>query len=467
MRSNSGSRLKNSLALRLTVWYAVSFFLITLALSIISYFYLFSAVRDDRKIIQSMLKHFSAVANEHGVDAIGRSTIVKYSKSSRNAVVIRIVDSNGEVRFQSNPEIWKEFQSAYRTWSTVGAWQYVPSSQDRDVLQLMTARLPGEYLLQVGKEIQDRKEILEHYRDTMIGVTSGIILIGLAGGAFLAFRAMRPVRHLSQVIQSIVLTGYVNARVPESGRGDEMEDLTRLFNQMLGRIEALIVGMKEALDNVAHDLRTPLTRLRGAAEVALQGNPTSEQYREALANSLEESDRVLSLLNSLMDISEAETGTMRLQSEKLNLFKMLGEIAELYQYVAEEKNVSISVDGSPDMVITADGKRMRQVFTNLLDNAIKYNLSGGEVVIKARQDPARTIITFEDTGVSIASEEVDKIWDRLYRGDKSRSQPGLGLGLSLVRAVVRAHHGTVEVESTNGKGSTFTVVLPLSPLVSA
>jgi signal transduction histidine kinase len=119
------------------------------------------------------------------------------------------------------------------------------------------------------------------------------------------------------------------------------------------------------------------------------------------------------------------------------------------------------------MVITADGKRMRQVFTNLLDNAIKYNLSGGEVVIKARQDPARTIITFEDTGVSIASEEVDKIWDRLYRGDKSRSQPGLGLGLSLVRAVVRAHHGTVEVESTNGKGSTFTVVLPLSPLVSA
>ena len=467
MPSNSRSRLKNSFVLRLTIWYAVSFLLITLALSIISYFYLFSAVRDNRKIIQSMLKHFNAVANEHGVDAIGRSTIVKYSKGSRNAVVIRIIDSNGEVGFQSNPEIWKEFQSAYRTSSTVGAWQYVPSSQDKDVLQLMTARLSGEYLLQVGKEIQDRKEILEHYRDTMIGVTSGIILIGLAGGAFLAFRAMRPVRHLSRVIQSIVLTGSVNARVPESGRGDEMEDLTRLFNQMLGRIEALIVGMKDALDNVAHDLRTPLTRLRGAAEVALLGNPTSEQYREALASSIEESDRALSLLNSLMDISEAETGTMRLQSEKLNLSEMLAEIAELYQYVAEEKNVSISVDQSPDMVITADGKRMRQVFANLLDNAIKYNVSGGQVVIKARQDPARSIVTFEDTGVSIAPEEVDKIWDRLYRGDKSRSLPGLGLGLSLVKAVVHAHHGTVEVDSKTGKGSTFTIVLPLSPLVSA
>lgn len=467
MRSNSSSQLKNSLALRLTVWYAVSFFLMTLALSIISYFYLFSAVRDNRRIIQSMIKHFSAVAHEQGVDAIGRSGNIKYSRSIRKAVLIRVVDSHGEVRFQSNPEIWKEFQSASRTLATVGAWQYVPSSQDKDVLELMTVRLPEEYLLQVGKEIQDRKEILEHYRDTMIGMTSGMILIGLAGGAFLAFRAMRPVRQLSQVIQSVVLTGYINARVPESGRGDELEELTRLFNQMLGRIEALIVGMKDALDNVAHDLRTPLTRMRGTAEVALQGNPTSEQYREALANSIEESDRVLSLLNSLMDISEAETGTMRLKSEKLNLSKMLAEIAELYQYVAEEKNVSISVDESPDMVITADGKRMRQVFANLLDNAIKYNMSGGQVVIKARQDPARTIVTFEDTGVAITPEEVDKIWDRLYRADKSRSQPGLGLGLSLVRAVVRAHHGSVEVESTNGKGSTFTVVLPLRPLVSA
>ena len=466
MRSGSRNRIEKSLALRLTVWYAASFLVITVALSIISYVYLFSAVRDNRKIIQSRIKQFTAIAHDQGVDAIGRSGNIKYSKSVRKAVVIRVVDAHGDVSFQSNPEIWTEFQSAYRTVSTVGAWQYVPSSQDRDVLELMTVRLPGEYLLQVGKEIQDRKEILEHYRDTMIGVTSGMILIGLAGGAFLAFRAMQPVRHLSQVIQSIVLTGNINARVPESGRGDELDDLSRLFNQMLGRIEALIVGMKEALDNVAHDLRTPLTRLRGAAEVALQGNPTSDQYREALANSIEESDRVLSLLNSLMDISEAENGTMRLKPEKLNLSKMLAEVAELYQYVAEEKNVSISVAGSPDMVITADGKRMRQVFTNLLDNAIKYNSSGGRVIIRARQELTRTIVTFEDTGMSIAPEEVDKIWDRLYRGDKSRSQAGLGLGLSLVKAVIRAHHGTVDVVSETGKGSVFTLSLPLSPLVS-
>ncbi len=466
MHSNSSSRIKNSLALRLTMWYAASFLVITVALSIISYVYLSSAVRDNGKIIQAKLKEITKIAAEHGVNSIGQFDTNKYPNYSRKGVVTRVIDSHGDVSYDSNPQIWKEFYSAPRNSSAVGVWKYVPSSGDKDVLEVMTVRLSGDFLLQVGKEIQDRKEILEHYRDTIIGVTIGMILIGLAGGTFLAFRALRPVRQLSQVIQSVVLTGTVNARVPETGRGNELDDLTKLFNQMLGRIESLITAMKEALDNVAHDLRTPLTRLRGTAEVALQGSPDAEQYREALASSIEESDRILSLLNSLMDVSEAETGMMRLKPEKLDLSRMLAEVAELYQYVAEEKDISISVNGSPDMVITADRNRMRQVFTNLMDNAIKYNSHGGQVIVTARQEPTRTVVTFEDTGMSIAPEDLGKIWDRLYRGDKCRSQPGLGLGLSLVKAVIRAHQGTVDVVSEGDKGSVFTLSLPLSPLAS-
>ena len=466
MRLNLIRPRKISLALRLTLWYAASFLVITVALSIISYVYLSSAVRDNSKIIQGKLKQLTAIAKEHGVHSISQFDTNKYPNYSRKGVVTRVIESDGRISYQSTPQIWQEFYSASRNDSAVGVWQYVPSSEDRDVLEVMTVRLPGGVLLQVGKEIEDRKEILEHYRDTIIGVTIGMIIIGLAGGSFLVFRALRPVRHLSQVIQSIVVTGNVNARVPQSGRGDELDDLTQLFNQMLGRIEALITAMKEALDNVAHDLRTPLTRLRGAAEVALQGRPDPEQYREALANSIEESDRILSLLNSLTDVSEAETGTMRLKPEKLDLAKMLSEVAELYQYVAEEKNVSITVLGAADMIITADRNRMRQVFANLMDNAIKYNSEGGQVTVTARQEPTRTVVTFEDTGMSIAPEDLGKIWDRLYRGDKCRSQPGLGLGLSLVKAVVYAHHGTVDVVSEAGKGSVFTLSLPLSPLVS-
>ena len=466
MRSDSISRRRISLALRLTLWYAASFLVITVALSIISYVYLSSAVRDNNKIIQAKLKEIQAIAARHGVAAIARFDTNKYPNYSRKGVVTRVIDGDGRVSYESNPKIWQEFNAVAGHSTAVGAWQYIPSSQDRDVLEVMTVRLPGGALLQVGKEIQDRKEILEHYRDTIIGVTIGMILIGLAGGSFLAFRALRPVRHLSQVIQSIVVTGNVHARVPESGRGDELDDLTKSFNQMLGRIEALIAAMKEALDNAAHDLRTPLTRLRGAAEVALQGRPDPEQYREALANSIEESDRILSLLNSLMDVSEAEIGAMRLRPEKLDLTGMLAEVAELYQYVAEEKNVSISVNGVPDMTITADRNRMRQVFANLMDNAIKYNTDGGQVIVTARQEPTRTVVMFEDTGMAIPPEDLGRIWDRLYRGDKCRSQPGLGLGLSLVKAVVHAHHGTVDVVSETGKGSVFTLSLPLSPLPS-
>ncbi|HWH80411.1 MAG TPA: histidine kinase dimerization/phospho-acceptor domain-containing protein, partial [Candidatus Binatus sp.] len=299
MRSSSPSRVRKSLALRVTIWYGVSFLFIASALSAISYFYLSTAVRDNRKIIQSKLKEVASIAEAHGVDAIGRYGNFKYSNYSRKAVFVRVVDANDRVTFLINPEIWEEFRSASRSAAVVGIWQYVPSTKDRDVLELMTTRLPGGYLLQAGKEIQDRKEILEHYRDTIITITSAMIVIGLAGGAFIAFRALKPVGDLARTAQAIVTTGNIAARVPEAGAGGELENLTRLFNRMLERIENLITGMRETLDNVAHDLRTPITRFRGVAEVALQAEDRPEQQREALISCVEESDRILALLNNL------------------------------------------------------------------------------------------------------------------------------------------------------------------------
>jgi signal transduction histidine kinase len=194
--------------------------------------------------------------------------------------------------------------------------------------------------------------------------------------------------------------------------------------------------------------------------MTLQAEAHDVQYREALAGCIEESDRIQKLLDSLMDISEAETGTMRLQLERVAVLDAIDEVVDLYQYVAEDKNVSIAVACEKNVVISADRNRFIQVLANLLDNAIKYSLPGGQVSIKVGREDHRTTIAFEDKGIGVAPEETDKIWDRLYRGDKSRSQPGLGLGLSLVRAVMHAHNGQVDVQSSPDQGSVFTISFP-------
>lgn len=462
MYSRWRERLRHALGFRLALFYAVVFVASTLALVGLTYVLLAASLRQaDRETIESTLVQFAAAYTRGGPDALAREIrTIQLAAAAPGPLFVRTVGTRQEVIFLSMPDAWRGFDlsrlpapfSAEQTWATARG----PGGLTLDVASV---RLPDGTLFQVGKSTERREELLRRFRRVLLVVFGTILLAGLAGGTLLTWSALRPVRRLSDTVRSIMRTGRTDSRVPEDDPGDALGELSVLVNAMLERIDAVVSGMRGALDNVAHDLRTPMTRLRGMAETALASNDPAA-LREALADILEESDRVTAMLNTLMDISEAETGTMALRVEPVNLRELIRQTVELYEDLAEDKGVQIDIRDDGELPVPVDRNRMRQVLANLLDNAIKYTLPGGRVEIAARREAAEVAITVKDTGVGIPADELPRIWDRLYRGDKSRSARGLGLGLSLVKAIVEAHGGQVGVTSTPGDGARFEVRLP-------
>jgi signal transduction histidine kinase len=455
----------HTLGARLATWYAVLFVGSSLAIVVLTYVLLGSSLKQrDHDLIRSTLIEYARQYQEGGIQALDLAIRNDQAAGRHERLFVRVSSGGDEVVFYNLPGKWSDYdlsQLDHPKEQSGELWSVIPRRGTSEVLEVMSAFLPDGTLVQVGKSNETRQELLARFRTVLLIAIGVVVFVGVVGGALLTRSTMQPLRQLAGVVQTILQTGRFEARVPVRGSRDPLDQLGALFNAMLDRIVALVAGMHGSLDNVAHDLRTPMTRLRGIAERALQtGTDDVARYREALADCLEESERVSEMLNTLMDISEAETGVMRLSLEAVDVGAILKDVHDLYADLADDKDVTVRVEAAEGLRVMADRNRLRQVVANLIDNAVKYTPGGGHVVVRAAAAGAEVAIDVEDTGPGIPADDLPRIWDRLYRGDRSRSARGLGLGLSLVRAIVSAHQGRADVVSEPGHGATFTIHLP-------
>ena len=326
-------------------------------------------------------------------------------------------------------------------------------------------QLPGGFHLLVGRDLEERERLFAIVVNAGQWSLALVIVLGLIGGFFVSRRVLSRIDAMTGTAQTI-MAGDLSGRLPVAGTGDELDRLADNVNAMLERIEALMRGLKEVSDNIAHDLKTPLTRLRNRCEQALRSATGETSYRAALESTIAESDELIRTFDALLMIARAESGQARDNMTEFDASEIARDVGDLYEPVADEKGIALNIDAPAAAPVRGNRELVSQALANLIDNAIKYAGPSGkvngvpaEIVVKAGNDGERITLSVADRGPGIPDADRGRVVERFVRLEQSRSEPGSGLGLSLASAVARLHGGELKLED-NHPGLRTTIALP-------
>ena len=411
-----------------------------------------------------MVKELNYIHKTTGRDGTIAEIKILEKTEGANRMFARVLASDGVVIATSEMHAWTGMDVKFRQLddleSNVPCFQTIPIPNRHHNLRLMHLKAADGTIYQVGYSLRDDDEILEDFRQIFTQAFVCMLVCGGIVGWVISRRAMSGVARVRDAALRIG-AGDFNRRVPLGSEGQEIVDLASAFNEMIEKIQALIKELKNVTDNIAHDLRSPITRMRGAAETTLTGEQDLAEYKDLAGMVVEECDRLVSMINTMLEIAETDAGAVEIPTSAVDMRLIIQEAYELFEDVASAKGLRLEID-CPEipLIVSGDRARLQRAVSNLIDNAVKFTPEGGSIRLMAREAPRHVTITVSDTGPGLESKDFERVFERFYRGDRSRSTPGNGLGLSLVKAIVKAHGGEISVSSTPGRGCAFTVTLP-------
>lgn len=459
--------IRHTLAFRLTLWYA-GIFMLTSCVAFLFFYLLIAAVIRDRtdQDLLGEARTLASILNTQGIEAVKRQVIFEAQAAGEKKVFFRLLSFSGQEFSSSNMSYWRDIQIGIE-----GINQLL--NEQKPVFE--TTRLPDRkhkirilysiigrgIILQLGQSMENYTRFIEAFRKIFVATMASLFIFAAIVGWFMARRALAGVETVTQTARQIS-EGSLKERVPVKKHQDEIDQLAITFNQMLDRIQKLVTGIKEMSDNIAHDLKSPITRIRGISEVTLTTGASVREYKNMAASTIEECDRLLEMINTMLVISRTEAGVNKLDAKEMDIAAAVADAWELFEAPAEDKNLKFTCDAAGPLRVSGDQRLIQRMIANLIDNAIKYTSAGGTVKVAVhRQNDHSVVITVKDSGIGISDQDLPHIFERFYRCDPSRSEVGIGLGLSFARAVARAHGGDITVSSIPDQGSTFAVTLPM------